>query len=45
MVNNIRGGCNIILIAKPDVPTAPFAELRQQTETLLKRAGVWVSES
>ena len=45
MVNRLKGGCNIVLIAKPEVLTAPFTELRQQMETLLKRCGVWEDEA
>ena len=44
MVNRLKGGCNLILIAKPEVLDAPFSELQQQTETLVRRAGVWETE-
>ena len=37
----IDSGCNVIVIAKPEVLNAPFCELQQQMETLLRRAGVW----
>ena len=41
MVRCLKGGCNVIVIAKPEVLNAPFCELQQQMETLLRRAGVW----
>ena len=40
MVDRLRGGCNIIFVAKPEVLDAPFSELQQQMETLIKRAGL-----
>ena len=45
MVDRLKGGCNIILIAKPEVLEAPFAELTQQMQTLLHRSGVWESDT
>ena len=44
MLGYIPGGINVIFIAKPDVPDAPFIELQKQMETLLKRAGLWRDE-
>jgi ribonuclease P protein component len=40
MVPCIAGGFNVIFIAKPDVVDAPFAELKKQMETLIRRAGL-----
>ena len=45
MVDRLKGGCNLILIAKPEVLDAPFPELQRQTETLLKRCGAWENEA
>ena len=44
MLGNLKGGYNLIMIAKPEVLLAPFAELQKQTETLLKRCDMWVGE-
>ena len=44
MIGNLKGGCNLIVIAKPEVLDAPFAEMQKQTETLLKRCGIWTDE-
>ena len=44
MIGRLRGGCNLIVIAKPAVLDAPFSELSDQMETLLKRCGVWADE-
>ena len=44
MIERLNGGCNLIVIAKPEVLNAPFAELQSQLETLLKRCGVWSEE-
>ena len=44
MIGNLKGGCNLIVIAKPEVLNAPFPELQQQMEALLKRCGVWSDE-
>ncbi len=45
MVDHLKGGCNIVFIAKPEVLDAPFEELQKQMETLLRRGGVWESEA
>ena len=45
MIGNLKGGCNIILIARPEVLDAPFTELKRQTEALLKRCGVLEHEA
>ena len=45
MLGCIAGGFNVIFVAKPDVPEAPFAELGKQMETLLRRAGLWRDEA
>ena len=45
MVDRLKGGCNLILIAKPEVLDAPFPELQRQTETLLKRCSAWENEA
>ena len=45
MVNHLKGGCNLILIAKPEVLDAPFSDLQSQAETLLKRCGAWENEA
>ena len=45
MVTRISGGFNVIFIAKPEVLEAPFAELGNQMETLLRRAGLWREEA
>jgi len=37
-------GCNIIIVAKPDVLTAPFDELSSSMEILLKRASLLVDK-
>lgn len=42
---HLKGGCNIILIARPEVLEAPFTELKRQTEALLKRCGVLEHEA
>ncbi len=39
MLGTLRGGRNVIVIAKPEVLDAPFCELQTQLETLLERAG------
>ena len=44
-VAHLKGGCNIIFVAKPEVLNAPFSELQHQAELLLKRAGVWEQEA
>ncbi|MBQ1821521.1 MAG: ribonuclease P protein component [Clostridia bacterium] len=44
MLGRIPGGFNVIFVAKPDVPDAPFSELQKQMEALLKRAGLWRDE-
>ena len=41
---HLKGGCNIILIARPEVLDAPFADLGRQAETLIRRAGLWRDE-
>ena len=45
MVDHLKGGCNLILIAKPEVLDAPFSDLTSQAETLLKRCGAWENEA
>ena len=45
MIDSLKGGCNLIVIAKPEVLDAPFSELQTQMETLLKRGGVWDGEA
>ena len=44
MLPSIRGGCNLIVIAKPEVLDAPFPELQAELEALLKKSGVWADE-
>ena len=44
LIDRIAGGCNVIFIAKPEVLHAPFSELGQQMETLIRRAGLWRDE-
>ncbi len=44
MLPHLAGGNNVILIAKPDVITAPFSDLQTQMETLFRRAGLWRDE-
>ena len=39
LLGTLKGGRNVILIAKPEVLNAPFCELQTQLETLLVRAG------
>lgn len=45
MLAHLKGGCNVIVIAKPEVLNAPFAELQKQMEALFQRGGVWVDEA
>ena len=45
MIPHLKGGCNLVFIAKPEVLEAPFSELQSQTETLLKRSGAWETEA
>ena len=45
MLAHLKGGCNLIVIAKPEVLDAPFPQLSSQMESLLKRCGVWAEES
>ena len=40
-VDRLKGGCNLVFIAKPEVLDAPFTELVQQAEQLLRRCGAW----
>ena len=44
LLPHLSGGLNVIFVAKPDVPDAPFSELQKQTEALVKRAGLWRDE-
>ena len=44
LLPHLSGGMNVIFIAKPDVVEAPFSDLRKQTETLIRRAGLWRDE-
>ena len=44
LLSRIAGGYNVIFVAKQEVLEAPFAELQNQMETLLKRAGLWRDE-
>jgi ribonuclease P protein component len=44
LLPHLPGGQNVIFIAKPDVVDAPFSELQRQTETLIRRAGLWRDE-
>jgi ribonuclease P protein component len=45
MLLHISGSCNVIFVAKPSVLDAPFSELGNQMETLLRRAGLWRDEA
>ena len=44
MLLNLKGGCNLIVVAKPEVLDAPFTELQKQMEALLRRCGIWADE-
>ena len=44
LLPRIAGGYNVIFIAKPELLSAPFADLGAQMETLLMRAGLWRAE-
>ena len=39
MLDTLKGGLNVIVIAKPEVLDAPFSELQAQMKALLVRAG------
>jgi len=39
MIGTLKGGLNVIVIAKPEVLDAPFSELQTQMEALFVRAG------
>lgn len=45
MAEHLKGGFNIVFIAKREVLDAPFSELQKQMETLLHRTGVWETEA
>ena len=45
MLLHISGSCNVIFVAKPSVLDAPFSELGNQMETLIRRAGLWRDEA
>ena len=45
MLAHLKGNCNLIVVAKPDVLEAPFSKLSTELETLFKRCGVWVDEA
>ena len=44
MIPRLKGGSNLIVIAKPEVLDAPFSALQQQMESLLKKSGLWENE-
>ncbi len=45
MIGRLKGGCNLVFIAKPEVLDAPFSELTEQMTSLLKRSGAWGTEA
>jgi RNase P protein component len=40
----MKGGMNVIFVAKPEVLNAPFSDLTAQMESLIRRAGLWRDE-
>lgn len=44
LLDRIAGGYNVILVAKSDVPDAPFSELTAQMESVFRRAGLLLNE-
>ncbi len=45
LANHAIPGCDVVLIARADTTTRPFASLRQDLETGLRRLGLWKLES